>query len=495
MQRQQRIEKAREDESRVEEIKQDEERLREENEANLQRNRDMREKIKKQAEDDQARNKAQFEGLLSGAAADVERERTVVWTNQLEAVLMDVTRAASFDFGKVAALMSERLGGVTIDAEACRLRFAEVAKRKKSKKAGLKWTDELDQELKTSVRSCVFDFDAVAKNMQKHAVLQSVTPEACRLRFAELSKKKPSKAKVQVPWTPALEVLLAESVRASKFDFDAVAVSFTAHLKEQFPSTEFMVSAEICRVQFSAVHKRKKAAQTVEWTAALDSQLQGNVRSKAFDFDAVSKAMQAVLKAQDPDTVFDISGDVCRFRFSELAKMSKKQKSQSPASSSEQPEAVEAEEEINPLAQVVAGLPPRPAPEYVPPAILDDQHLMDEDPTRLHMKLRYLQFRRINNAADDDDDSESGARSKLSPKKSDRKFLTYDEMYAQAASQYVEPRFAPQDLPSIGVIGSDDDDEEEDEESSQTEPLSRADILAQLGLKPKVDAGTLPQLN
>jgi hypothetical protein len=291
----------------------------------------------------------QLDGSTKRAAAPPSAPFVLQWTPTIDKQLLQLGRTCLFDFAKVASGLGPILRGV--DADACRVRFAELKKKEKNAKQKAKggdgsseipWDTELDGVLCDAVRANAFDFDKATASFVASVIVRAkgsftLDAAAARLRFATI-KKQQKFGKVEAGrWTPMLDAKLVELVRASKFDFEIVADTLKKSVGFVAADGHRTKAVEACRVRFAELKKKEKldkekaaaavaSAETVtalesdgvEWNDELDSLMQQLVRQEKFDFDKVAARLQGEV------SVGTVTAADVRVRFSWLKKAAKK---------------------------------------------------------------------------------------------------------------------------------------------------------------------------
>jgi hypothetical protein len=211
----------------------------------------------------------------------------------------------------------------------------------------LQWTPAIDKQLLQLGRTCLFDFAKVASGLGP--VLRGVDADACRVRFAELKKRAKNKAapppkegaggdegsggtgsSADVPWNSSLDSLLCDIVRKNAFDFDKSTIAFVAHPKVKEHGS-YRLDAAAARIRFAAVKKAQKlgSVEAGRWTPMLDEKLTELVKSCKFDFDQVAAIFKQTVGFVAADGHKSKAAEACRVRFAQLKK-SQKAKASSP---------------------------------------------------------------------------------------------------------------------------------------------------------------------
>jgi len=118
----------------------------------------------------------------------------VEWSKELDTQLTDLANATSYDFAQVAADLSNSTG-TTITEAATRIRFTEIELgQNKSVLPAIAWNAAQDALLMKLVPELMYDFDAVAAEIQRSASPDDssgschITGDVVRCRFVELDE-------------------------------------------------------------------------------------------------------------------------------------------------------------------------------------------------------------------------------------------------------------------------------------------------------------------
>ena len=122
----------------------------------------------------------------------------------MDAALLNGVKEHTYDFDRVCSDLKRRFPHKSwmLSVGSCRERFARLQDMKDQKVVKDLWTEALDDELRSLVRSHTFDFSKVADDLQAHCksdltmVTHSslFTADACRERYAELDRAEPAPA-------------------------------------------------------------------------------------------------------------------------------------------------------------------------------------------------------------------------------------------------------------------------------------------------------------